>query len=328
MPDEFESEPLADDEVLLDAQASESESSDEHGADPSPAEDTTSEPASLRDVIDRVIDKSNEPVKKADPLAANEQEVEPEAPTQDQALGEQADQTDEKDVPFHNHPRFRQLIAEKNSYKEDAEQFRAISGYMNEHNLSANEVDNMFVIAAKMRSDPSEALKMLTPYVQQLQRATGAVLPDDIAQKVEFGEMSQESAEEFARARAQIDQNRQQQEFLARRAEQVSSRVAHEQIGSAVQMWEQRISASDPDYQAKSSLVYQAIRAANAESPAATPEQAVAIAEAAYKNVSEALRKIAPKRTATSTQPKAHQSTVAAKPVPKSLRDVVNMFSA
>ena len=82
-----------------------------------------------------------------------------------------ADDADDsfEDVPFHKHPRFKEVIDQRNKYREGAEQYEQITGFLAQNNLSAEEAAQGFQIMALMKNDPAAALDALSPFVQQLE---------------------------------------------------------------------------------------------------------------------------------------------------------------
>ena len=105
-------------------------------------------------------------------------------------------------VPY---KRFQEVIAEKNEFKEGAEQFTKITNYLRENNINAEEASTGLQIMALMKNDPARALEALTPFVNTLRQMTGYVLPDDIRTKVDDGYMDEDTGRELSRARAEAD---------------------------------------------------------------------------------------------------------------------------
>jgi len=101
-------------------------------------------------------------------------------------------------------------------------------------------------------------------------------------------------------------------------------RQLEQSIVSSVEQWEQQIATRDPDYAAKKSIVFDKIRLSQLQNPAQSPQEAVAYAEAAYRQATEVLKAAIPKRVAISS-PSSSQSVTSARAVPKSLADVVRM---
>ena len=110
-----------------------------------------------------------------------------------------ADDADDsfEDVPFHKHPRFKEVIDQRNKYREGAEQYEQITGFLAQNNLSAEEAAQGFQIMALMKNDPAAALDALSPFVQQLGIQSGITMPGDIQSKVEDGYLTKMQRESF-----------------------------------------------------------------------------------------------------------------------------------
>jgi hypothetical protein len=304
---------------------------------PSTAETNGEKPLTLLDLVRDVAAKTGDVAPPTTEEQAAEAETsseatpahDPDAPTPSGEKDEQEgpeEKNDEK-LPFHKHPRFQELVREKNSYKEDATQFRAIADYMAENRLSADEVDQAFVFLSATKSDPNKALELIAPIVQELLRTTGTTLPPEVTQLVEDGEMSEAAAKELSRYKAQAALQEQRNQEALQQQETMRLRQAEQSIVSSVEQWEQQIASRDPDYAAKKSIVFDKIRLAQLERPAQSPQEALAYAEAAYKQATETLKAAMPKRVAIAT-PSSSQSVTSARAVPKSLAEVVRMAAS
>jgi hypothetical protein len=295
-------------------------------------------PSSLLDLVKDVVAKteaeapSTTEAEESDSPESGEAKKPTDQPSSDDpdSKDEAKPEEDEK-LPFHKHPRFQAVIKEKNAFKAEAEafkaeatQFRAISDYMAQTGLTPDEVNEGFEIMAALKNDPLKAREMLLKTIEPLNILAGEVLPEDVSQMVEDGDINETAAKELAIARARIAMQEHQQREALEHQKQLSERNVHQQITSAVETWEQQVAARDPDYEAKKALVFKNIRLAHMERPARTPQEAVAIAEAALKEATEILSSVMPKRVAMK-QPVSTQSASHAKPQPKSLNDVVSL---
>lgn len=132
-------QPVAATEAATQEDANAAQSSD---AD---KEDAKQEPLSLRDVIQNVVAKPEVP-EESSTTEAKEEVAEPEAKAE-----EEGDDPDAQ-VPFHNHPRFKQVLQERDSYKADADQYRNITEFMSTNKLIGEEVAEGFEIMALLKS--------------------------------------------------------------------------------------------------------------------------------------------------------------------------------
>lgn len=301
---------------------------------PSTTEPTGEKPLTLLDLVMDVAAKTGDVAPPTTEEQAAEAETpseenpthDPEAPTPSgEKDGQEGleDKNDEK-LPFHKHPRFQELVREKNSYKEDATQFRAIADYMAENRLTPDEVDKGFVIMSAIKNDPVRARQMLAETMRQLDEVTGEILGESESRMVDEGEMSEAAAKELSRYKAQVALQEMRQQEALREQAAIKERQNEQSIVSSVEQWEQQVATRDPDYAAKKSIVFDKIRLAQLERPAQTPQEALAYAEAAYRQATEILKSAMPKRVAINA-PSSSQSVTTARAVPKNLADVVRM---
>jgi len=192
------------------------------------------------------------------------------------------------DVPFHKHPRFKEVIEQRNKYREGAAQFEQITSFLSKNDLSAEEAAQGFQIMALMKNNPEEALKALYPYVQQLSLQTGQTLPDDIRSQVDDGYMDEDVGRELARQRSENARLRQavdrqsQQQVEAQQTEQLN------QLAATVTDWETQIRESDPDYHLKEAEIDDRVRVLVAERGRPnTAQEAVSMAKEAYETVNK-----------------------------------------
>lgn len=223
-------------------------------------------------------------------------------------------------VPFHNHPRWKEIVAEREALKPKAEQYDKITTFMRSNHLNENEMVEGFKVMALMKNNPVEAYKVLKSHIEKLAPYTGEVLPEDLKKRVDEGFDSEESAKELARLRAE-------REFISARHEEAQKAAAVEaqkSMLSAVETWEQTEKAKDPDWSAKSKLVYDRIRTMIQPGVQYGPLEAVEIARRALAGVNADLRPIAGRGNPIKS-PTSSLSSASIRPAPRSLEDVVRM---
>ncbi len=319
----------------------------ENAADTSAADDTSAteaeEPRSLLDVVKDVVDPTEE-TKAEDKDSLNletdgnvsEADADKEKPVDDG--NSEATEADDADLPFHKHPRFQQVIKERASYKQelesvkpDAEEWRAVRTYMTTNNLTNDEVAKGFEIMAAMKNDPIRGRDMLSQYWNNLQAFAGEVLPQDLQQRVNNGEVTDEVATELARRRHEAEFLRQQQQDQYQRQQAqyaAQQQASHQQmLRGAVMEWESGIKTRDADYSVKQPFLMDKVRAAVAAQQPKTSQEAVALVEQAYREVNESLKRFGPQRQAAKTV-RSDTSSANVAPQPKSLRDAVRLAAA
>lgn len=280
--------------------------------------------------LDQVIAsaiKPSEPVKSEAASSGGEggAEIESQAKTDDPANAESQEEADAK-LPFHKHPRWQEVLRERDSYKAGHEQFEQIQTFMQVNQLDAAEVANGFKIMALMRQDPEQALELLRPYVDSLELATGRKLPDDLADRVENGLIDEDTARETARLRADVQRGKQRSEVLEQNTVQQQQIAQAQAVQTAVRVVEAELQGSDPDYQRKAPFLMDRIRALILAENPRTPEQATAIVRRAHKDVSEQLKPMIQRRPVTTAT--SGDVAVTSRPEPKSLQDAIRQAAA
>ncbi len=159
------------------------------------------------------------------------------------------------DVPFHKHPRFQEVIAQRNSFREDAGRYQNVVGYLDANNLSADEAANALATFARAKVDPAGAFAELKPWLQTLLVAAGEVLPDDLRARVEKGEMTADVALEVSRERAKTKSHETRQGFEAQRATRTAQTNLVTELVSAADSWEADRRVKDPNFAAKQPLL-------------------------------------------------------------------------
>jgi len=263
----------------------------------------------------------------------------PDSPKQDGEGEQQAesDSTEEfvKTLSPKARDNWKRLEAERDQYRERAQAFDVVSGAMREAGLSSQEFNAGFDIMATIkavehgRASPADALAKLEPYLNVLRQMAGDVLPQDLQERVAQGVIGDEEARELARLRSerevrQASDARARREVEDRRAQDDARNLAAS-MGAAVTKWEQAWAKSDPDYEAKRSLVKAKVFELMQErGTPRTPEDAVKLSEDARKDIEANLSRFQPRRT--DVRPvTGGRSTGTPMPAPKTPAEVVEM---
>ncbi len=268
-----------------------------------------------------------------DPKGAEAAEAKPDG--EQKADGEDKDKADDpdKDLPFHNHPRWKEVVAERDKFKARAEElepvakeaeqlkqhatgYQEINNYLASNNLNADDFTNGLNIMALMKNSPQEALKALEPYYHALERVTGKVLPDDIKKQVDDGTIDEQTGYSIAQERARAEQLAQQNQRLQqtehyRRQQEDQSRQRQEQqaamqpLVKAAESWEQEWQKNDPDYNKLVDMVRLRVSelVQGQKQPPQTPEEVQKVCEQAKTDVYGYLNKVMPQKTAQKPLP-------------------------
>lgn len=288
---------------------------------------------SLLSVVQSVVEKSAEASTSASDTDSPTEE-QGQQTASEQADGQQAD--DFSKLPFNKHPRFRELVKEKNTYKAqmaeyeaDAKQYRDIQSFMQTNGLTAEEVAQSLDMLAKMKSgDPAEAYELMQQRMQALAVMAGKQLPADLEEKVDQGYIDRETAQELHQQRVSAERKAQLAQSQLERRSQDDQRSQVTAMASAVAAWEQATKSSDPDFDLKAELVKDRVRAHVASNGMPrNAEEALKLSKDAYDAVTQTLLRVrgdkAPMRTAV-----GGKTNGSAQPEPKNLLDVIRRASA
>jgi len=307
-------------EATTDANPAQSSSADETDA-------KQAGPADLGEVVRRVVEKKEEP--EGEPSTP-----EAKAETDPEAAAEGEDDPD-AEVPFHKHPRWQQMKAERDRFKADADAYHSMQDFMQTSNLTGDEVavgfDVMALIKKATMGDLGAAEQARGWFAERLtvfDEMLGNHLPDDLRQKVEDGYVDEDVAKELAKERAKarnLDNLRSQdlQKSEAERQADAEQKTRTE-VAFAIQSWEDGIKAKDPDYATKKAkLVETQVRALiqqNGTMPQ-TPDEARTLAENAYTAVNEQLKALIPRPRPIAPSPTGLSARVST--APKTLGEAI-----
>lgn len=208
------------------------------------------------------------------------------------ATGEKsADDENYTDVPFHKHPRFQHLLREKKSAEIDAVRYRNVEGFLERNSLDAAEAADGLEIMGLAKADPVAAWERLKPWVEKVAIAAGVIMPSDLQQKLQNGEMSRDAAIEISRMRAQVQSNETRQQLQETQAQRRAQTDAQQAIIGAAQSWESDRQTKDPNFAAKMPALQRELAYLHAtEGRPNTPQGVKEQCERAYKAVNSAFR--------------------------------------
>jgi len=204
--------------------------------------------------------------------------------------------------------RIEQLLTERDSFKERATHWDQFSAWAKESGLVADELSQSLAIARMVKQSPHEALVALRDVVASLEKATGHVLPEDLADKVERGLIDEETARDLSvsRTRVALTEQQRRQEAEQRTAQaDLDSRVQLAQsIGQSVTEYEKSLEQTDPDYQKIKGLVKsKVIELMHEDGVPANAQAAVAQVKKAVAEIKSQLSSVIPQRKPTRQAP-------------------------
>lgn len=205
------------------------------------------EPENILSVVRDVVARERQEAPEAAPSAASEED----GPKADPKASKEPDDENFSDVPFHTHPRFRQLLRQRDQFKRGHEQFSNVERFLDTHGLSADEAANMLVIGGLRRTDPIACWNALQPFLQDLVVAAGVAIPPDLQQRVAAGEMSEAAARELSQSRAKISAGQMQRTFEQQRETNARLTDQATQVVRAAEDWEADRRQKDPNFDQK-----------------------------------------------------------------------------
>jgi len=298
------------------------------------------EPVSMVDALEKAVEQDKQDAE-TPPASSEDQKSDAKAEEKSDAKAEDGD---DKPPPFHEHPRWQQMMTERSELKEQvatltsekeqsAEAVEAIDrldGFLKEKNLTPDEMNTMLQIGALMRNDPAQALEAMTPYYKALLEVTGTILPDDIQQAVNEGLVTEDYGKQLAKHRAgeQITAGQMELERSQHTATENDQFV--QAMGNHATTWENSWAASDPDYEKKAKLVNEGIelRLLRGDIPDSA-EAVVRMCEEEKTKVEAQMRTFLPKQKSMTPAPGSSGGpSNATLPAPKTMQEAMEQSIA
>lgn len=248
---------------------------------PATGEDDNELLSVVRDVV-----KDRKVVDPASP--AEGEEVQGQEPGSEQ---KKPDDENFSDVPFNKHPRFQQLLRERNSFKQDAERYQNVDRFLFDAGLSSVEAADGLTIMGLAKTNPAEAWKQIRPWLEKLVVAAGEVIPDDLRQRVAKGELSQDAALEVSKARATAASVQAAQSFREQQEERRQQTSNQNAVQQTAADWEADRMTKDPNFAAKQPAVMkEVIYLQRTDGMPTTPQGVIDMLKKAYKTVNDGLK--------------------------------------
>ena len=242
------------------------------------------------------------------------------------------------DVPFHKHPRFQDVIREKNSYRDDAQRYRNVQQFIDQNGLSGQEVADGLTMMALAKTDPQKAWESLKPFVQSVLVAAGEVLPEDLAQRVQKKELTRDAALEVSRLRAANKARDFREQYQTQRGDQQRQIDHSHSLINTAQTWLDDRRLKDPNFAAKETRLHEKIAFLHAtEGRPTDPAGVKAQLKRAYDAVNSDFAPAAAVRTAPARQQQQKRAirpvsggSVASTPPakPRNTMDVIRQVAA
>ena len=243
------------------------------------------------------------------------------------------DKTGDEKLPFNTHPRFKELVQEKNTAREElaaakplVEQARVLNDFMRDNQIQPQEFQSTLQYLRLLRTDPSAAFAMLKPTYEQLSSLVGERLPADLQEEVAAGALAPERATEIAKARAATNYQKWQQSNQQQRGQMQSV----EAVSGTIQNWVATKQTIDPDFKSGSPLWEQVDLRIKAMPAFQTPQEAQSGTEKAYTEAKAFLQRFAPRPAASTVKrpPTSRNTSSNNQTVIKTPEDVMKAIAA
>jgi hypothetical protein len=226
------------------------------------------------------------------------------------------------DVPFHKHPRFQKLLRQRNEFKVDATRYRNVQTFLDNNGMTGDEAAEGLSILARVKTDPAGALEQAKPFLQRWMIAAGAVLPENLAQRVQKGELTHAAAMEISRANAEATGLRARGEFEQQQRQRREETARQQALVDAATSWEADRRRRDPNFEAKEAQLRKEVAYLIAtEGRPTTPEGVKDQLKRAYAAAGPAPAAQAARPAKTPVT--GGQVNGSARPEPKSVLDIV-----
>ena len=210
-------------------------------------------------------------------------------------------------------------------------QHRQLQGYLKEHQLAPDDVNTLLGVGATLRrGDYQGFLNGITPYVMAAQEALGLRVNPDLQKQVDDGLIDEATARELTRTRHRAVQAESRLQDVNRAAIENQQVQTVTQIRTAVDQWEESIRRRDPDYASMSDAVRRYAQGfLHERGIPRSPQEAVALSQAAYDEAKAAFTRLQPVPRPTRPSPSSiHVATGTSNAEPRTMKDAVVMALA
>jgi hypothetical protein len=263
----------------------------------------------MADVVNKVVEKAAKADKEAEGERTQEVNPSEKKPSESEEPAGKEETVEDEPPPFHEHPAWKRVVSERNEAREALKQYEAVKPILERqqqvesvcqtHNINLNE---LLDVAVKMQTDPAAAYKILKPITDSLSAFTGEVvpsqLPPDLQAKVKEGLLDPETAAELFKLRSEKVRLEKRGELTVQQQQMQHVAV----MTDAMNKWDEDKRKTDPDFEKKLAQVQRTWIAMYNErdtngqprNPVRSPQDAVALCERAYSEVSKLLTTFLP----------------------------------
>jgi hypothetical protein len=194
----------------------------------------------------------------------------------------------DENLPFHKHPRFQEIVKEKNDFKTQVEQSKpfveyaqAITKFCHDNQVTGDDLKVAFELVALAKKDTKAFGHQLRALLENVEVSNGERLPVDLQKKLDDGIIDEETAKELSLSREQTRQSKRGHET----SQQTAQQLLQQSISTSLGIWEQNKKQNDVDYDKRLPLIQDRYAALSGQNPPRTSADAVALAEKAYTEI-------------------------------------------
>lgn len=217
-------------------------------------------------------------------------------------------------LPFNKHPRFQQVIKERNEYKQKAQEVeelrpfaemgQTLNRYCQENAISEQDLEEALHFAALAKRDPKSFRSKIQELVDGIDFAEGSRLPSDLQAEVDAGTLNEERAKELAQLRERHKIGQQ----TTQRVQQSAVQQNVQAMSTTLNNWENSQRTNDPDYMLRRDALKDRMHTLWVEHNPRTPREVILLAEQANREVIARYAKLKPKARATAPALKSNGS--------------------
>lgn len=300
-------------------------------------------PTSILDVVSEAVDKIDEAKaetveakasEEEPPSSGDEQDVDP-APKSEAAEAETHTDDNEK---FFGHREWRRLSAktkeriewfeaQRRELKSQVEQYRPIVEEVQQSGLQQEDLKILLALGqALQKGDADTFLSGVMPYVELMQEMAGQKLPNDLQEKVDEGYTTPEIAAELARARHQATLEKSRAEAAQNQIAERDVQARNQAILDQVKQFEDGLRSRDPDYAIKRDVIERETeRLIRANGVPTSPQEAVAVAKAAYDFANTVFSKAIPRNATRPTPSVSQRPSGTVRAAPSNMLEAIEM---
>lgn len=291
-------------------------------------------PSSLLDAVRDAV-KPKEPGEGAEGTQSAETTDPAKPPDGQQEPDEDKDwsETELKQVRPHTRKYIGRLVQQRQRLRDelaavqpDLQQHQQLRSYLDQHKLAAEDVNLLLGVGAALRRGDYKAfLDGIEPYRDVARQSLGLDVAPDLRGRVDDGSMTEDAARELTKARLDAVRARAEADTSTAQVQQRDTSQLQTQLRTAVDSWEASVKGRDPDYALKEPLIRRTTQGLLAElGVPRTQQDAVALAQRAYDEVTAQFARARPAPQPTRQRPAAVSTpSLGANPEPRSLLDVV-----